>query len=367
MDADSFSQGSDFAEVWADLAPRLQRMLRSRSVPRDFVDDLVQETGIRLYRGWSEVDPETVWALANTILRNLVLDEMRKQEVRQRHAEQALAGRNHDFEETVLYRLELRRVEKVLKKLSVVDQQVLLAEWGADPAPDFVSPAALKMARMRARKRLRAALENASGLAPLWRLRDVLVGRGRAIVAFAEQLSPIAAALVFVAVSGLAGSPLDVLPSPSGGSFSGRVPAAWERIAAFSAGPSGTDWAVGPSGAFGLAGRSQGSIAPTTLTSGAADDDRNDKFEVIRTGNGGVWVGGTSEVGPWDTDVNEGVETSAAGEEAEAHVRVYYEGPQCSVEVTVGTPSTDECDPGKSSAHAEARAGGTGYEVDTGS
>ena len=67
-----------FEEVWPELSLRLRRALSIRRVPAHVIDDLIQETGLRLFRRWETVDHDTIWALTNTIALNLIRDEMRK-------------------------------------------------------------------------------------------------------------------------------------------------------------------------------------------------------------------------------------------------------------------------------------------------
>ena len=119
----------DFAEVWGDVSRKLRGVLLSRRVPARVVDDLVQDTGLRLFRHWDRVDHSTVWALALTIASNLIRDEMRK-EARHPSPTAPLESADRpslDFEEQMLTRLELRRVRKAIRSLSPSDRTVLLA------------------------------------------------------------------------------------------------------------------------------------------------------------------------------------------------------------------------------------------------
>lgn len=72
-------QQNQFETEWPALALRLQAMLRRKRLSDWMAEDLVQETGCRLIRMWSQVDRnKPVWPLVATIALNLLRDEMRK-------------------------------------------------------------------------------------------------------------------------------------------------------------------------------------------------------------------------------------------------------------------------------------------------
>ena len=166
-----------FEEAWPALDKRLRGALAGRRVPVDLRDDIVQETGLRLFRHWSSVRPESAWAFALTIAINLVRDEMRRCE-RQDPSRLETPGHQRDAEQDALVRIELQRVGDALAAMSARQRSILLAEIGEESHGE-ASGAALKMARMRARKRLRSMLEQASGFVLLGfdRLRR-LIGAG---------------------------------------------------------------------------------------------------------------------------------------------------------------------------------------------
>ena len=158
-----------FEEAWPALDKRLRGALAGRRVPVDIRDDIVQETGLRLFRSWSNVRPDSAWAFALTIAINLVRDEMRRCE-RQDPSRLEAPGHQRDAEQDALARIELQRVGDALASMSKRQRSILLAEVGGESHGE-ASGAALKMARMRARRRLRSMLEQASGF--------VLVGTDR--------------------------------------------------------------------------------------------------------------------------------------------------------------------------------------------
>ena len=80
MDGNAFS----FEREWPETAQRLTLALRRRRIPHVLIDDLVQETGLRLYERWDAVDPERgAWPLAFTVAMNILKDHLRS-EIRRR-------------------------------------------------------------------------------------------------------------------------------------------------------------------------------------------------------------------------------------------------------------------------------------------
>lgn len=150
-----------FEEAWPALDKRLRGALAGRRVPVDLRDDIVQETGLRLFRNWSHVRPESSWAFTLTIAINLVRDEMRRRE-RQDPSRLETPTHQRDAEQDALIRIELQRVRDAMAAMSERQRSILLAEIGETTQAE-VEGAALKMARMRARRRLRSMLEQASG------------------------------------------------------------------------------------------------------------------------------------------------------------------------------------------------------------
>lgn len=161
-----------FEDQWPDLARRLDAMLAGKRVPPHKRDDIVQETGLRLFRMWDQVDPaRPLWALVVTIALNLLRDEARK------HPEREVLGlvpdraADQDVERAGLARLELRRVRDAMTQLSPAHRSILMAELG-DDSPAFSRGAnATKMLRMRARRRLNALLDVASASGVVFGLR----------------------------------------------------------------------------------------------------------------------------------------------------------------------------------------------------
>ena len=151
-----------FEEAWPELAARLGANLRRRRVSPWLVDDIVQETGLRLFKMWDSVDPElSPWGLSLTIAKNLLWDSTHRQAAREVLVDPPEQTTSYDVENAGIARLELKRVGRALGKMSHSYRSVLLAELGGADVPS-TSPAATKMLRMRARKRLNMILESAS-------------------------------------------------------------------------------------------------------------------------------------------------------------------------------------------------------------
>lgn len=382
----SSPEESQFSTVWSELSDRLRRVLYSRRVPADLVDDFVQETGLRLFRNWSSVDQTMLWAFANTILWNLVRDEVRKNEVRNRNASALVVEQTRDFDEEMQSRLELLRVKRVLSTLSEIDQQVLLTEWGEGTEPHFTSPGALKMARMRARRRLHAALQHSFGLVPAWRVLRLRFSESPSFWNVSEQLSQFAATGVLLLV-GLVGPfggrlPMEVTsPSHVGARFIGvgaeetlevRGPSRDLNATTTSALASTTDgsgMASTQSKDAALAGG--GSSAPRSQRryddADMDDADMNDNFGPVRAGDDGLHAGeGGNGLGPYGADRS--IEASPGGRRIKARAKVKYEGPTCQGDIVVGGQSEPyECDPGSASAGVETGAEGQHHEASTSS
>lgn len=210
--------GRDFEVEWPKVATQLHAMLAGKRVPKHKREDLVQETGLRLFRMWSQVDPERpVWPLAVTITLNLLRDEARRPgrevlgDIPDRPADL-------DVERTSFASLELKRVWRAMADLSPSHRSALLVELGQAGEVAERGPAAAKMLRLRARRKLSAALESVSvgGGLVVFRIRRMLASAthmmsGKVAGWSNEQLAPAAGAVIVLglALSGLAGSGID--------------------------------------------------------------------------------------------------------------------------------------------------------------
>jgi len=152
-----------FESEWTQLARRLRARLERRRVPGWLIDDVIQETGLKLFQMWPEVDAErSPWGLTITIANNLIWDEMNRRRSREVPSDIPDHAGRDDVEEVSLARLELARVNRHLQTMSASQRAVLLAEVGAASVDTSSSSDAVKMRRMRARRRLNSLLEGAS-------------------------------------------------------------------------------------------------------------------------------------------------------------------------------------------------------------
>ncbi len=217
---------ASFEAVWPELQKRIQRFLSSKKVPDSQRDDVVQETGLRLYRMWDQVDPAgSPVGLALTIAMNIVRDNARRDSHRTVVEIEPEIPSLCDVERSGLARLELSRVGRALGELTPAQRSVLLSELDRnEPAPQ-ASAAAIKMLRMRARRNLSAILERAGCgvLVARWRRllglpQEVLLGRDLTKVeqGLASSLAGVVAAAA-ITLSPLSlfgfGDPDDVLRS----------------------------------------------------------------------------------------------------------------------------------------------------------
>ena len=230
--AEQLSTMGSFEECWPELQKSLQRNLARRGVPPWRADDVIQETGLRLFRCWENVDPErSPFGLALRIANNLMWDEARKHQGREILGDVPEKPTAHDVEELTLARIELNRARKLLDRLNPNHRSVLLAEVGGEELPERNS-AATKMVRMRARKRLSALMSNASNFGFVFSIKDLarrFSDFTRRNTSFSEQASAtavaaagiVAAVVVLGAPSQAPGSTIDrsMLPAPSQRSF----------------------------------------------------------------------------------------------------------------------------------------------------
>lgn len=164
-------QKRSFERQWPELARALRVVLARRGVSAPDREDIIQETALRLVRVWDTADHgRPILPLAMTIALNLMRDHMRRpqREIALEAAADAPARSNVEHE--VLSRLDLQRVAKAMRALSESHGAVLIQEVDDQPRGIDRGPDAMKMLRMRARRRLSALLESASafvGLAAL--------------------------------------------------------------------------------------------------------------------------------------------------------------------------------------------------------
>jgi hypothetical protein len=121
-------------------------------------DDIVQETGARLWKRRTQIDlSRPLEPLANTIATNLMRDHIRKQKWITTDVDLAATPLRESVEGEVLARDEIKRVGSAFAKLSLVHRKVLADSLEAEPTR---APASVRMMRMRARQKLRVLLDD---------------------------------------------------------------------------------------------------------------------------------------------------------------------------------------------------------------
>jgi hypothetical protein len=283
-------------------------------------EDVLQETALRLLRSWERVRPESLWAFALTVALNIVRDEARKKDRHDRSSfESPIVDRDPEHE--ALVRLELGRVRVALKTMSERQRTILLGEIGE--AAHEASTPAQKMARLRARQRLRALLEDASALValPVMKLRrwmhDADASVANAAASWAVRvatLSTVAAVAVPAAVGSPQASSLDSIEAISRAGEDGSVGT-----------PSGHLVRRAPSD---LALQTPPPIggAITALGPGR-NDDVNQHFGVIHREGDSVVVGGDEQVGPYG--VHHSVAQSVGDTDLGAELKARYDAAKC--------------------------------------
>ena len=200
-----------FADIWPAMSDRLRRTLTARGVPAQDRDDVIQETGLRVYRAWADIDPlRPIWPFVVTVALNVWRDLLRERAGRATRswAEDVEVRDHHDVERAVLARQELASVGAAMRVLPQEQRRLLLA---TDELNGVVRPLlpAERVARMRARKQLARAVGRASAVVALIWVRRPL--RSGALIATAYVTAM--AAAVFTAPVAPAG-PGDFVPAP---------------------------------------------------------------------------------------------------------------------------------------------------------
>ncbi len=173
----------DFESAWPDLSRRVERLLARKRIPISQRDDVLQETALRLIKMWDRVEPNLLPSLTTTITLNLIRDESRRRKTQGILAEIPELAEPGDVEAAGLARIELEKVRTAMNQLSPAQQSALLREIGDGAVAFSGTPDAEKMLRLRARRKLQAAIQKVSGLF-LLRVRKIAeifqaIGNGR--------------------------------------------------------------------------------------------------------------------------------------------------------------------------------------------
>lgn len=352
------SEPAEFGDAWAELEPHLRRSLAS--APDHVVDDVLQETSIKLLRVWKTIDHDRpALPLAVTIARNTLRDELRRT-ARHAHAELSEEVRvRDDLDAVVSARLELARVGSELTRLTPGQRAALLTEvGGGSRSPDTPR---VKMLRARARARLRELVAQAGGFVATGAARLRSSAAGRAFDALPDVGVLAQALFVAVVAAGSAAVVVDgSLPRP-------------ERAAAVAA--AAREVSPAHRGASAGAPATRGPVLPASHRPVAASPPAD-------VGNGGgagpghAWPsaplprskGDTGEAGYIGTEGYTsagGGGTTLAGHDVAWRWESEYETPACVQRLADGqAPGT--CEPTEPpSAAAEAEVDGKTHRVDT--
>lgn len=349
-----------FAEAWAELEPQLRRSLAA--APAHLVDDVLQDTSIKLLRVWDSIDHDRpALPLAVTIARNTLRDELRRS-ARHAHAELSEEARvRDDLDAVVSARLELAKVGSELTRLTPAQQAALLAEVGRGPRQEDTPR--IKMLRSRARARLRELVAQAGGFVATGfaRLRSSVAGRA---AAGAPELGMLAQAVVLaVVVAGTAAS-TGIVPGPRTHPGRARMATAADEVAR-AVGREGRV-APGPAalGAAGPAGSSEVTAVPPAGGHGGATPSRPGlPTPPIPRSHGGVHDDGYFGTEGW-TQAGDGA-NSVAGHDAAYRYETEWESPACVQRVAEGRPP-GRCDaPESPSAAVEVQVDGERHRVST--
>ena len=151
----------------------------------------MQETALRLIKMWDRVEPRLLPSLATTITLNLLRDESRRRKTQDILAEIPELAEPGTVEAAGLARIELEKVRTAMTQLSPAQRSALLREIGDTAASFPGTPDAEKMLRLRARRKLQAAIQKVSGLLVLRvrKIAEVLQAAGNGREALVQGLS----------------------------------------------------------------------------------------------------------------------------------------------------------------------------------
>ncbi len=187
-----------FEDEWPDLAGRLRATLNARGVGPWLRDDVVQETGLRLFNVWKKVDPaRSPWGLTLKIANNLLWDHAHDKTRREVVGSIPEVQDDHDTERAALARLQLGRVRQALSHLKPSHRTVLLAEIGEAAALDG-SRNRIKVLRLRARLALKGELGPFAPAGVAMRIRSLKAAIERRLATLTRDPDGVAASIASV-------------------------------------------------------------------------------------------------------------------------------------------------------------------------
>lgn len=206
------------SEVWPEVAARLAGMLRRRGVDGATVEDIVQETAIRVVRSSVRfTDGDDLFRWVAVVGWRLALDARRKTERTELGAVPDRAG-PIDVDHLVEQRSQLDATVRGLDRLSCSDRQAILS--GLKPSTTSSRQEAVRLAvrRHRARARLMALLEGAGAVLAWLGFRRRAVGLTRKTVVAATALPAVCLVALLVPYHAPeTGGPSTAPPAPPGG------------------------------------------------------------------------------------------------------------------------------------------------------
>jgi RNA polymerase sigma-70 factor (ECF subfamily) len=164
--AGPFEPGAIVAGAYLEHRGALVRWLTARTRDPELAEELAQEAYIRLLatvRSGVEVLDQRAWLFHAA--RNLLLDQVRRTEVAERHAPSLAAGEEAGTVETVVLAREwIDDLDAALGRLDAGDRDLLVAAGNGVPGPAIarrlgLTDVAFRTRLHRARRRLRAELE----------------------------------------------------------------------------------------------------------------------------------------------------------------------------------------------------------------
>lgn len=170
-------------EDLTELSDVVRRVIAARVLDRHLVEDLTQETLLRVAAADPRLAPAARRAYAIVTARNLIISHARKESVHERHAHRVVDYRTLDGpEEVILEREETEALASALQQLEDDDRDLLLRhEAGGVPTTDLAveqgtstGAIAMRLARARAALRLEFVLAFRRIELPTQRCRVVL-------------------------------------------------------------------------------------------------------------------------------------------------------------------------------------------------
>ena len=338
-----------FESAWPALERKLRAGLAARRVPPDALEDVLQETALRLLRSWGRVRGETLWAFTLTVALNIVRDDARKRQRRENVPVEDLPP-DRDPEHEALVRMELDRVRAALASMNEKQRAILLSEVGEAAMPEG-SAGGIKMARMRARQRLRALIEDASAFVGVMGVRarrwadQIDTSIANAAASLTVRLSAAAVASAVAVPALLGGGPLATTEWPAAESDTASVPHSRRSpVALAERGRREGEWGRAVTGSIRLSERDR-----------REGPGLNEHFGPIHRDGTNVTVEDEEQIGPYGVDHR--VAEVVGGNQLAARFQARYDAAKCWKKF-FETPQAGCREPGQGRSHVLVQANG---------